>query len=208
MDFDISAMKLRAKSLVQQCGMTPSLIEAMLWALRMTVMVCFFIALGNESAVCYVISGVAAILVIFLTVGSEWYSLRVAREEVPEFSSVFDGFTKMPVKVFLITIIRNIMYVVFYILLFVPIIFPIYWFRPVFYIAKDKPGMSFIKVMIESIKLMKGNKMAWFKLDLSFIGWYIVNTITLGFAGFYSLPFMKATYAEFYDFIKGKKEMF
>ena len=44
--------------------------------------------------------------------------------------------------------------------------------------------MSFIKVMAESIKLMKGNKMAWFKLDLSFIGWYILNTVTLGFAGF------------------------
>ena len=98
------------------------------------------------------------------------------------------------------------MYLLYF--LIVPIIFPIYWFRPVFYIAKDKPGMSFIKVMAESIKLMKGNKMAWFKLDLSFIGWYILNTVTLGFAGFYSLPIMKTTYAEFYDFIKGKNEMF
>lgn len=162
----------------------------------------------NGSIGGYIISGVTTLLLIFLPVGSEWYTLNVAREETPEFQSVFDGITKMPIKVLLITIIRSIMCYVFAIFLIVPIIFPIYWFRPVFYIAKDKPGMSFIKVMAESIKLMKGNKMAWFKLDLSFIGWYILNTVTLGFAGFYSLPIMKTTYAEFYDFIKGKNEMF
>ena len=40
MNFDISAMKLRAKSLVKQCGMTPALIEAMF--------------MGVESDCCYV----------------------------------------------------------------------------------------------------------------------------------------------------------
>ena len=208
MNFDISAMKLRAKSLVKQCGNTPALIEALLWLLRVIAVMCGSLSTQNVSIGGYIISGVATLLLIFLLVGSEWYTLNVAREETPDFQSVFDGITKMPIKVLLITIIRSIMCYVFAIFLIVPIIFPIYWFRPVFYIAKDKQGMSFIKVMAESIKLMKGNKMAWFKLDLSFIGWYILNTVTLGFAGFYSLPIMKTTYAEFYDFIKGKNEMF
>lgn len=208
MNFDISAMKLRAKSLVKQCGNTPALIEALLWLLRVIAVMCGSLSTHNGSIGGYIISGVATLLLIFLLVGSEWYTLNVAREETPDFQSVFDGITKMPIKVLLITIIRSIMCYVFAIFLIVPIIFPIYWFRPVFYIAKDKQGMSFIKVMAESIKLMKGNKMAWFKLDLSFIGWYILNTVTLGFAGFYSLPIMKTTYAEFYDFIKGKNEMF
>ena len=202
MNFDISAMKLRAKSLVKQCGNTPALIEALLWLLRVIAVMCGSLSTQNGSIGGYIISGVATLLLIFLPVGSEWYTLNVAREETPEFQSVFDGITKMPIKVLLISIIRSIMCYVFFLL------FVIYWFRPVFYIAKDKPGMSFIKVMAESIKLMKGNKMAWFKLDLSFIGWYILNTVTLGFAGFYSLPIMKTTYAEFYDFIKGKNEMF
>jgi len=198
MNFDISAMKLRAKSLVKQCGNTPALIEALLWLLRVIAVMCGSLSTQNGSIGGYIISGVATLLLIFLPVGSEWYTLNVAREETPDFQSVFDGITKMPIKVLLITIIRSIMCYVFAIFLIVPIIFPIYWFRPVFYIAKDKQGMS----------LMKGNKMAWFKLDLSFIGWYILNTVTLGFAGFYSLPIMKTTYAEFYDFIKGKNEMF
>ena len=208
MNFDIGAMKLRAKSLVKQCGMTPALIEAMLWALRVIAAICGSLSAQNGSIGGYIISGVVTLLLIFLPVGSEWYTLNVAREETPEFKSVFDGITEMPIKVLLITILKNIMSSVFCLFFVIPIIFPIYWFRPVFYIAKDKPELSFIKVMSESIKLMKGNKMAWFKLDLSFIGWYILNTVTLGFAGFYSLPIMKTTYAEFYDFIKGKNEMF
>ena len=47
MNFDISAMKLRAKSLVKQCGMTPALIEAMLWGLRVIAVMCGSLSTQN-----------------------------------------------------------------------------------------------------------------------------------------------------------------
>ena len=97
MNFDISAMKLRAKSLVKQCGMTPALIEAMLWGLRVIAVMCGSLSTQNGSIGGYIISGVTTLLLIFLPVGSEWYTLNVAREETPEFQSVFDGITKMPI---------------------------------------------------------------------------------------------------------------
>ena len=49
MNFDISAMKLRAKSLVKQCGMTPALIEAMLWVLRVIAVMCGSLSTQNGS---------------------------------------------------------------------------------------------------------------------------------------------------------------
>ena len=49
MNFDISAMKLRAKSLVKQCGMTPALIEAMLWGLRVIAVMCGSLSTQNGS---------------------------------------------------------------------------------------------------------------------------------------------------------------
>ena len=113
MNFDISAMKLRAKSLVKQCGNTPALIEALLWLLRVIAVMCGSLSTQNGSIGGYIISGVATLLLIFLLVGSEWYTLNVAREETPDFQSVFDGITKMPIKVLLITIIRSIMCYVF-----------------------------------------------------------------------------------------------
>lgn len=88
MNFDISAMKLRAKSLVKQCGMTPALIEAMLWGLRVIAVMCGSLSTQNGSIGGYIISGVTTLLLIFLPVGSEWYTLNVAREETPEFQSV------------------------------------------------------------------------------------------------------------------------
>ena len=66
MNFDISAMKLRAKSLVKQCGMTPALIEAMLWVLRVIAVMCGSLSTQNGSIGGYIISGVTTLLLIFL----------------------------------------------------------------------------------------------------------------------------------------------
>ena len=66
MNFDISAMKLRAKSLVKQCGMTPALIEAMLWVLRVISVMCGSLSTQNGSIGGYIISGVTTLLLIFL----------------------------------------------------------------------------------------------------------------------------------------------
>ena len=49
MNFDISAMKLRAKSLVKQCGNTPALIEALLWLLRVIAVMCGSLSTQNGS---------------------------------------------------------------------------------------------------------------------------------------------------------------
>ena len=100
MNFDISAMKLRAKSLVKQCGNTPALIEALLWLLRVIAVMCGSLSTQNGSIGGYIISGVATLLLIFLLVGSEWYTLNVAREETPDFQSVFDGITKCRLRCF------------------------------------------------------------------------------------------------------------
>ena len=64
MNFDISAMKLRAKSLVKQCGMTPALIEAMLWVLRVIAVMCGSLSTQNGSIGGYIISGVTTLLLM------------------------------------------------------------------------------------------------------------------------------------------------
>lgn len=55
---------------------------------------------------------------------------------------------------------------------------------------KGKPALECIN---ESKKLTEGHKMELFVLDLSFIGWMLLSSITFGIAGIYVIPYMTAT---------------
>ena len=60
---------------------------------------------------------------------------------------------------------------------------------------------------------MNGNKWNAFKLDMSFIGWIILQYITFGLAGIYVTPYYSATYVELYsllrkEYIENKKYKF
>ena len=51
--------------------------------------------------------------------------------------------------------------------------------------------------------MMKGNKWDTFILDLSFIGWHILSTITFGLVGIFHVnPYVQATNAELYAVLR------
>ena len=57
-----------------------------------------------------------------------------------------------------------------------------------------------------SKRMMDGQKMETFILDLSFIGWILLSAITCGIVGiFYVNPYREATFAELYAFNKAKR---
>ncbi len=56
-----------------------------------------------------------------------------------------------------------------------------------------------------SKRMMDGEKMNAFILELSFFGWYLVGVLTCGLAIiFYVQPYFEATMTEFYAYNKGK----
>ena len=71
------------------------------------------------------------------------------------------------------------------------------------YILAEYPGMDSKQVFEISKRMMNGQKMETFILDLSFIGWALVAGITCGIAGvFYVTPYVNATNTELYAFNK------
>ena len=71
------------------------------------------------------------------------------------------------------------------------------------YILAENPGMDSKQVFEISKRMMNGQKMETFILDLSFIGWALVAGITCGIAGvFYVTPYVNATNTELYAFNK------
>lgn len=84
-------------------------------------------------------------------------------------------------------------------LLFViPGIVKSYAYSMAYYIKIDHPEYTATQAIDESRKLMNGNKMRLFLLDLSFIGWLIVGALCFGIGSFWVNAYMDATHAEFY----------
>lgn len=57
-----------------------------------------------------------------------------------------------------------------------------------------------------SFKLMKGNKWRLFKLQLSFIGWFLLGIITLGIGLLWVTPYFKTAMSNFYLEIREEKQ--
>lgn len=80
-----------------------------------------------------------------------------------------------------------------------------YFFVP--YILSENPELTKKEVFKLSKELMYGEKWNTFKVDFSFIGWSIINNLTLGLVGiFYYYPYRECTYAELYITIRIAKK--
>ena len=55
-----------------------------------------------------------------------------------------------------------------------------------------------------SKEMMKGNKLNYFALNLSFIGWALLAMLTFGIGLFFLLPYINAALAEFYVEVKNQ----
>lgn len=74
------------------------------------------------------------------------------------------------------------------------------------YIAYDNTEMSASEIVKESAKLMRGNRCKIVLLELSFIGWAILATLTFGIGYLWLIPYMRIAGVCFYDRLLQSKE--
>ena len=92
-------------------------------------------------------------------------------------------------------------------LLIIPGIIKSYEYAMIPYILADNPSISRQEAFRMSADMMRGNKWKAFVLDLSFLGWMILDGLTFGILGiFWVRPYIHATGAELY--LELKKESF
>ena len=88
-----------------------------------------------------------------------------------------------------------------------------YSYKMVQYIVAENPNIKAKDAIKMSREMMNGSKWQAFKLDMSFLGWNILQYATLGLAGLYVTPYYATTIAELYKvlrekYIKGQKYNF
>lgn len=117
--------------------------------------------------------------------------------------NIFKGFDKYALNVFLVSIVSSIFIFLGFIALIIPGIILSLGYSQMFYVLKEKTDNNkysgVLDTLSESFRIMKGHKMDFFILGLSFIGWYFVIGITFGIAGVWVYPYIYTTNALFFE---------
>ena len=118
------------------------------------------------------------ILSSVLDAGFMSYCLKVTRGNGGDHKDVFDGFLYLG-KVILIKIMTNFLILLWSFLFIFPGVVAFYRYRQAYYVLLDDPQKSALQCIRESKSLMHGQKLDLFLLDLSFIGWVLLDNIVI-----------------------------
>lgn len=149
-----------------------------------------------------VLGNVADIVVSALfTLGTTSFYLKLSRGEEVTYKELFSK-TDMFVVTLLAIVLISIFTTLWTLLLIIPGIIAAINYSQTYYILVDDKNKSAYDAIKASKEMMNGHKWDYFVLVLSFSGWMILATLTLGIGFIWLVPYMQVTFANFYDSIK------
>ena len=132
--------------------------------------------------------------------------LMVVRGGTPEIKDAFNGFDDF-FSAFKVTLLAGLYTFLWSLLFIIPGIIKAYSYSMALQVLADNKGKSARECIAESKAMTEGHKMELFVLDLSFIGWYLLCSLTCGLAALYVVPLLNATHANVYETIKPVMEV-
>lgn len=168
------------------------------------LIVCFIIVVALTGACSRIpkAGGIVSMCVIGpLTLGTAYIYLNLTRGFDPDVNILFSGFQRF-VDALVLNLLISVFTFLWSLLLVVPGIIKAISYSQAYYILAEHPEMSGKEALDESIAMMDGHKMDYFELVLSFFPWLLLCGITCGLASLYVVPYMRATFVNFYEAIK------
>ena len=167
--------------------------------------------LFNVGMITGLLAGIATVVILIVLVakvfvgnllkmgGYRFFILNQTAQ--PGIGTLLDGFRSGHyVNIVLTMFLRDLFTTLWSLLLVVPGIVKHYEYLMVPYIIAENPAMDYKEAFQISKQMMDGEKM-----DLSFLGWYLLSAVTCGLlAIFYVNPYVQASFAEMYTFNKQK----
>lgn len=143
-----------------------------------------------------------------LTFGFMRYCLRLSRgeKEVPV-NELVSGFS-VALKVLALNILTGLFIFLWALLLVIPGLVAAYRYRMAPLLLMDHPDWTAMQCIRESKRLMKGQKMNLFVLDLSFFGWILLSSFAamitfIPVMDIWLTPYMQVTECHFYNELVG-----
>lgn len=141
-----------------------------------------------------------------LAVGCASVYLSIARKEEASVGQLLDG-TKNFVNSFLAYLLVILFTFLWMLLFIIPGIIKAFSYSLTFHILRDHPEMTATEAMKRSQEMMKGHKWQLFCLYFSYIGWFLLCTLTCGLLTFMVMPYMLQANTEFYRHLNGESDV-
>ena len=152
-----------------------------------------------------VVSGFISIVVslvgVVLSAGYILYAMSVRKGLETPYATMFDGFL-FAGKIILLSIVQYIFIFLWSLLFIIPGFIAGYRYRFALYNLCENPEMGVMEALNMSKAQTRGHKWELFVLDLSWIGWNILCTLTLGILSIWIAPYIQQTDIGYFQAIK------
>lgn len=135
-----------------------------------------------------------------LTYGLILYFNQFEKEQYADFNIVFSPFKNI-IKIFVITMFANILVSIGMVFLIIPGIIMACTFGIIPYVYSKHPELGVMDMISHAWRMMKGHKMEYLMLELSFVGWYLLGAITCGIALLWVIPYQQMTLVKYFNTI-------
>lgn len=158
--------------------------------------------------VLYVIAVLVVLAVLYfilgsvISVGYARFNLRLLDRDAPPFESLFAYFPYWRTAA-AAGLLQSLYILLWSLLLIVPGIMAAYSYSMTSFILAEYPELTAREAIARSKELMYGNRWRLFCLQLSFIGWSLLCTLTMGIGNLWLTPYTHAATAAFYREISG-----
>lgn len=168
----------------------------------------FFFIEGNVSEYTYNRFDIISLLFLLLIISPfmnvfEWLTLSIQQERKSNF--LFELNEVGYLKIVLYNLLKCIYITLWSLLLLLPGIVKIYSYAMSSYLLRENKDLSVNQAITVSRRMMDGYKWKLFKLDVTFLGWFILSFCTLGLLFLYVNPYYYTARASFYECIKRER---
>lgn len=136
-----------------------------------------------------------------ISIGHDRFCLKLVDGEQAQFEDLFSAFDIFG-SAFVLNLLIALKVFAWSLLFVIPGIVKMYAYSMAYYVKLDHPDYGWKACIDESRQLMDGHKWEKFVLDLSFLGWIIVGSLCLGVGTLWVTPYMEATNAQFYEYVR------
>lgn len=144
----------------------------------------------------------AFVVVPPLSLGLIFIYLDVCAKKGVEVGRLFAGFQKMGDAIVL-TLLITIFTFLWSLLFVIPGIIKGISYSQSYFILAENPDMTASEALNESKRIMDGHKWEYFVLQLSFLGWTILASLTFGILFIWLVPYMECTLVNYYHKLVG-----